>query len=184
MKRQQTETSLSLSIWFYTWLTFSIGALVLSLFDESAIEALGTFLIASVCSCIGSLPGFVLLLLFLKHVQKSSNATADRFILLLLLQLSICALYGFAPNLFFDDAFSSNNLTFSLSATGCLFTCNCVAVVILRSSITSYFKKGNHYNFLALDQQEDTTYATVLPLSVIEVPADLHDLQPQIIHQN
>ncbi|HEX8462484.1 MAG TPA: hypothetical protein VF623_13685, partial [Segetibacter sp.] len=149
-RNNNTSTSIALAIWFYTWVTFSVGGTVIVFIKEQKIESFSILLVTGICSCIGSIPALVLLWFFIGFIARSSSTTGNKFVLLLVLQLIICILYCFLPNLFFGETFSSSDINFILIAIACLFACNSVAVFISRASITAYFSQQNK-----LDISED-----------------------------
>jgi inner membrane protein len=154
MVEKYTSPGIAARLWFHSWITFGVGCFVLALF-ENANEAVFLFLVCAVCACIGSLPALVILFLSISSVRDKNTSTSNKFFAILVILLLICVVYGFA---LWRINFSGDVLQTLFPATGVLFSCNIVAVIINRKRLRDYFNHEVVYDPCSQEYRDAITH--------------------------
>lgn len=164
MEEKYTSPGIAARLWFFTWAVFSIGAFVVALFGSDS-EVYMVLILSAVCSCIGSLPAFIILVCTVSTIRNQNATAAGKFITLLLLQLFICSLYGLG---LWSFNFSKNIIDTFLATTGILFACSATATLIIYKKLKDYF------NHVVINYAYEPT----------EEPSITHQIQNNVNMQN
>jgi inner membrane protein len=132
-------SQIAVRLWFHTWLILSIGFLAYSLSLDTEFFSLLIFIASAACAAVGSVPALLILFMLLPVINNCVREK-DRLLVLFLLQLAICGIYGFFTYLALHSEYSNSDDYSGAIATGVLFLCSAIATAINHPGITAYFR--------------------------------------------
>lgn len=118
---------MAVRLWLGTWLTLSIGIIVFAWVADGGDLFFVLFLAPFLC-CLVSLPALVILLFAMPPIRDAELIPHIKLLLVILLMLTISALYGFVIWQVIDSMLSwSMMVSIFFPVTGSLFGCTVVA---------------------------------------------------------
>lgn len=155
MNKKYTSAGIAVRIWLLTCVVLNTGIAVVLGIQERAFFFVSMAGI-SVLSLIGSIPGFVLLVIFIPFINRVNINWKIKFFWLLIVQFVTTIFYG-AIAVVWDISFGVSDLNAShvfqtgASAAGILFFCCAVASFISLKSIVCYFSGNRQLAFSFTD---------------------------------
>ena len=120
---------MAVRLWLGTWLTLSIGIILLAFTDGGGEgDMVWVLFMSPVICCAGSLPALVILLLAMPQISDAKQSLPFKLLSVIVLLFTISALYGFVMWSLIDSMLSwSMMVSIFFPATGILFGCTLVA---------------------------------------------------------
>ena len=163
-----------LRIWLMTAVIFASGLFVYLCFDDQRIS-FAAFPAALVVALVGSIPGFVVLLICLSIVRNTGSNLLKKLLRFLFFQFIITVLYGLAGSaIFFGFNFggADNSFYAFVSISMALFACTFCATIISIRRLAPYFSRNTSHNisfqqtlhlFFYQQNKTNTTMETLEP---------------------
>lgn len=136
---------MAVRLWLGTWLTLSIGIVVLA-FTDGGNGIMRVLFMSPIFCCAGSLPALVILLFVMPVISDAELTIPIKLLRVLFLLLIISALYGFIIWVVFDSMLTwSMMVSIFFPATGILFACTLVSGFVNYKRLLTYFNTSNVY---------------------------------------
>lgn len=130
---------ISVRIWFFTFLTLTVGAFILCVFsnNEFAYALAIPFLI---CSAIGSIPAWLSVHLILPKIKNKNIALGSKIQRFLLGLFAVCAMYGLISAFIGGQPIGDiSTLQTFLLVTLVLFACSSISLLLIQRDLKLYF---------------------------------------------
>ena len=143
MSKIYTDLQIANRLWFHTGAAFGLGSLLVALWEEPG-SAIGVSVLVSIGSAILSLPGLMVLNIFICRIHSCSITLRKKLNRLLWLLFFITLSYGVCAGLImssfsYEEDPVQGFLLISAACTGVLFACTCIAFAVNYKIIKNYF---------------------------------------------